>query len=105
MDITIKGIEYTVDLEKAKEAGLIVEKKKPIKRHIGQYYSLGGNCYIVSSFGDGLVGLINLKNGYRLDDAAKVESLIDITHTEWANIVGGNPHYFDSEPIKVEFTY
>lgn len=32
MDITIEGIEYTVNLEKAKEAGLI--KKKTIKRRV-----------------------------------------------------------------------
>lgn len=32
MDITIEGIEYTINLEKAKEAGLI--KKKTTKRRV-----------------------------------------------------------------------
>lgn len=105
MDITIEGIEYTINLEKAKEAGLIVEKKKPIKRFIGQHYLLSGNCYVVSAFDDRLVGLTNVETGTRYNDAVKVGSLWDITLNEWRKISGSSTDHSNLEPIKVKFTY
>jgi hypothetical protein len=86
--LTIDGVEYNIDIEKAKKLGLITPN---LIRKVGQICQFENRLYLTSCVGvdknqKALVCLISLNGGIRYVDAIPVENASKITPEEWDKI-------------------
>lgn len=93
--IEIDGQKFNIDLEKAKELGLITPI---IRRFKGQHYSLGGDLYVLALVdvvdNRNKMALINIHDGSRYTEVVAVEKILNITNEEWYLLTGGRDDFF-----------
>jgi hypothetical protein len=83
--INIDGVDYTIDLEKAKKLGLI---NPSYTKKVGQrFYDENGDEHILAATETGKVNLICLTSGLRIHvESIAVESISNINEDEWNKI-------------------
>lgn len=101
--LTIDGVEYNVDLDKAKKLGLITPT---LVHSVGQLYKFENRLFLTSVVGvdrngDAEVCLIIVTEGVRYVDAVPVKNSTNITPTEWYNITCGRPAEFVLVNLKI----
>jgi hypothetical protein len=89
MKITIDSVEYEIDVQAAKSAGIL--KPVFVSPKVGDKFKYTGFNwkYILARLSNNEVILININNGNRWSNAVKVVDSHKITESEWEKLTGG----------------
>jgi hypothetical protein len=105
--VNIDGVEYDVDIDKAKQLGLI---KPSMVRSVGQFFYNKQDLFLLTIVGiddngtNGMVCLINIHAGNRYIDAVPVEHTNTITNEEWNKITDGNASKFELTSVTINYS-
>lgn len=88
LNVVYDGVEYTIDLAKAKEQNLLVEVWKPVK--LGDRFKMGSaeDVYVLCCPMAGHICLIDIIRGIRWNDLVKAVSPAKPTKEEFLALVG-----------------
>lgn len=102
MKIKLQDKEFDLDVEKAKELGLL---KEVVVHRIGNKYEniVTKDIYLLSSTGDGLTLLVSLSIGVRyVSFGVKTENIYNISAEEFSKLTGGYPERFSLVEVEIK---
>lgn len=104
MKITLEGKEYNLNIDAAKEAGILEEIVPRRVISLGQKYKnrYTKNIYLIARTGHNLVNLINIASGDRLIGLSTgVHNVYNINDAEFNLMTESNSHLFDFVELEI----
>jgi len=88
MKVTIDGIEYELNVEKAVNSGLLTRTSPKVGRGMKWRQKDGSTIYILAAPDSNTMALICTQDGNRWRDSRPVGDVVDLTPQEVKNVFG-----------------